>query len=83
MKLQKNNSLIDTEIFYYLKDYDFVDSSFYMDYSSSGIVEKLIIRGFRPYEQVENPNLIQYMMKYRVYWDPIMAEHQKKVDEMK
>ena len=80
---EKNNSLIDTEIFYYLKDYDFVDSSFYMGYSRSGIVEKLIIRGFRPYEQVENPNLIQYMMKYRAYWDPIMAEHQKKADEMK
>ena len=80
---EANNTLIDTETFYYLKDYNFVESSFYMDYSKTGIVEKLIFRGFRPYEQVENPNLIQYMKKYRAYWDPIMEEHQKKADAMK
>lgn len=80
---EANNTLIDTETFYYLKDYNFVDSSFYMDYSKTGIVEKLIFRGFRPYGQVENPNLIQYMKKYRAYWNPIMEEHQKKADAMK
>lgn len=80
---EKNTALIDTETFHYLKNYDFAGSSFYLDYSKSGIVEKLIIRGIRPYEQLENAYVIQYMEKYRAYWDPIMTEHQKKADAMK
>lgn len=95
--VEENNLLADTEVFYFLDDYNFIDSSFYLNYSKSEIVKKLIIRGFRPYEYEDSnvfqyykenydyhsPNFIEYMKMYRNYWDPIMKEHQKKVDAMK
>lgn len=79
--VHSNPGLIYRPEMYYLYDRENLFVADYNYYRSN--FEKLTMSGIQPKENTYNSYVKDSYRRYKNYWDPIKAEHQKRAEEMK